>query len=229
MTGSLSEDARRNALRAAERKALSLFEAIEQARLLAPGRTEREVEQDIYGLAERRFGVTKHWHKRIVRAGPNTLTIALDNPPVRTIAADDIVYVDLGPVFEDWEADVGRSYVFGDDPAKRALVADLPRVFERVQAHYHATPAITGAELFAQAQTVALSFGWRFGGRIAGHIVSEFAHAQIPGDKNLMRIWPDNPQPLRDPDAQCRARHWILEIHLVDAQRRFGGFYERLL
>jgi hypothetical protein len=29
------------------------------------------------------------------------------------------------------------------------------------------------------------------------------------------------------PDGQ--ERHWILEIHLVDPQRRFGGFYERLL
>jgi hypothetical protein len=59
--------------------------------------------QDIYEIALKQFGVEKYWHKRIVRSGPNTLTIAADNPPVRTIDRNDIVYIDLGPVFEDWE------------------------------------------------------------------------------------------------------------------------------
>ena len=76
-----------------------------------------------------------------MRAGVNTLTIAADNPPVRTIAADDIVYVDLGPVFEDWEADLGRTYILGNHPGS-PLVAALPVIFEQVQAHYHATPDI---------------------------------------------------------------------------------------
>ena len=69
-------------------------------------------------------GVEKHWHKRIVRSGPNSITIAGDNPPDRAIEADDIVYVDLGPVFEAWEADIGKSYVLGDDPK---YVKDSPR------------------------------------------------------------------------------------------------------
>ncbi len=223
------EPDRRNALIAAEAKAMALFDAIERARLIRPGRREREVERDIYALAEQEFCVTKHWHKRIVRTGANTLTIARDNPPIRTIGAHDIVYVDLGPVFEMWEADVGRSYVMGDDSVKKSLVCDLPRVFQRVQAHYQASTTITGADLFAYAEKVAEEFGWRFGGLIAGHIVSEFAHAQIPGDKNLNRIGPANARPMHEPDALGRERHWILEIHLVDRAHRFGGFYERLL
>jgi hypothetical protein len=64
---------------------------------------------------------------------------------------------------------------------------------------------------------------------IAGHLVSEFAHAQIPGDKDLARIHPRNPAPMRDPDSLGRKRHWILEIHLGDPTRSYGGFYERLL
>jgi len=100
-----SEQERRRALIAAERKALRLFDAIEAKGLLKAGQSEREVEQDIYQIALKQFGVEKHWHKRIVRSGPNTLMIAADNPPVRTIDRNDIVYVDLGPVFEDWEAE----------------------------------------------------------------------------------------------------------------------------
>jgi hypothetical protein len=34
---------------------------------------------------------------------------------------------------------------------------------------------------------------------------------------------------VRGTDHLGGARHWILEIHLVDQARTFGGFYERLL
>lgn len=63
----------------------------------------------------------KHWHKRIIRAGANTLATAGDNQPERVIEADDLVFVNLGPVFEEWEADVRRTYVLGDDPEKQRL------------------------------------------------------------------------------------------------------------
>jgi Xaa-Pro aminopeptidase len=225
----LVEDARRAQLETAQIKALGLFDAIERDKLVRPGVSERQIEDEIGDLAAREFGVEKHWHRRIVRAGANTITIAGDNPPVRTIEADDIVYVDLGPVFEAWEADIGRSYVLGGDPQKHRLVADLPRLFDQVQAHYRRDPAITGAALYAFAQDAAAAAGWRFGGKIAGHIVSEFAHALIPGDKALNRIGPLNPNPMCDPDGKGRARHWILEIHLVAPDGGFGGFYERLL
>lgn len=223
------DKARRAALVAAERQAVKLFEAIENAELVRAYRTEREVEQDIYALAGHHFGVEKHWHKRIVRAGRNTLMTASDNPPVRTIEPDDLVYIDLGPVFEDWEADIGRTYALGHSPEKTLLVAHLETVFDRVQAHYHNSPDITGAALYAFAQNAAEDAGWVFGGVIAGHIVSEFAHAHIPGDKDLNRISPRNPKRMRDPDDLGRDKHWILEIHLVDRDRTFGGFYERLL
>ena len=78
------ESQRRRALVAAERKALGLFDAIEANGVLKAGRSERDVEQDTYEIALKQFGVEKYWHKRILRSGPNTLTIAADNPPVRT-------------------------------------------------------------------------------------------------------------------------------------------------
>jgi Xaa-Pro dipeptidase len=96
-------------------------------------------------------------------------------------------------------------------------------------AHYRATPDITGAELYAYAQRAAEDAGWTFGGAIAGHLVGEFAHAHIPGDKDLMRIHPQNARPMRDLDELGRERHWILEIHLVERTNAYGGFYERLL
>ena len=42
-------------------------------------------------------------------------------------------------------------------------------------------------------------------------------------------ITPANDTPLRRTDKAGRIRHWILEVHLIDRGREFGGFYEELL
>ena len=34
---------------------------------------------------------------------------------------------------------------------------------------------------------------------------------------------------MRRTDPSGRVAHWILEIHLIDEDRQFGGFYEELL
>jgi Xaa-Pro aminopeptidase len=230
MTETSFDDAvRRAQLVAAEKKAIEMFDAIEAAGFVAAGRTEKEVEDDIGALALERFGVERHWHRRIVRTGINTLTMALDYPEVRTIEPDDTVYLDLGPVFEAWEADIGRTYALGQDPDEKRLVADLERVFDRVQLHYHASPDTTGAQLYAYAQQSAGDAGWAFGGVIAGHVIGEFSHATWPGEKDIKRIGPHNHLSMRREDHLGRPLHWILEIHLTDRARTFGGFYERLL
>lgn len=223
--------ATRQSLLAAEAKGMAMFDAIERRGLIAPGRSEIEVTEDISRLAEHDFGVKRHWHKRLVRTGANTVCTYYDEPPLRIIAPEDTVYLDLGPVFEEWEADIGRSYAMGSDPEKKRLVADLPRLFETVAAHYQATADITGEELYRAARRAAEDSGWLFGNTSAGHIVGAFPHAQrVPGtDRTQHSIKPGNHKRMRDPDDNGDERHWILEIHLVDKTRTYGGFYERLL
>lgn len=224
-----AERRRLDGLLAAEQRALDLFARIEASAIIAPGRTEREVEKDIYAIADRELGVQKHWHKRIVRTGVNTLATASDNPPIRTIAADDVVYLDIGPVFEEWEADVGRTYAIGADPRKQALCRELPIQFDKVHRQFLSDPNITGDALYRFACKSAEDAGWRFGGRIAGHIVAEFPHARLPGARQRNHISLENPDSMRQPDLNGDMRYWILEIHLVDDERQFGGFYERLM
>lgn len=97
----IDEQARVAHLLDAQRKAAELFVAIEERGLIRPGAGERQVTDEIRDLAAEIFGVTRHWHKRIVRGGENTLSTARENPPDRVIADDDIVFVDLGPLFEE--------------------------------------------------------------------------------------------------------------------------------
>lgn len=226
---SVEDDAARFArLIDAEDRALEMLAAIEAAGFVAPGRRESEVDADIAALAEREFGVARHWHKRLVRTGLNTLCVFADLPPERTIGDDDTIYLDLGPVFEDWEADIGATYAVGADPARHALVAALPDMFEHVRAHASAHPDITGAALYDFACRAAEARGYLFGGKIAGHGIGEFPHMTWPGEKDHQRIAPANSTRLSDPDAFGRRRFWIIEIHLLATDRSFGGFYERL-
>lgn len=217
------------ALIAAENHGFALLDAIEAAGVIRAGRTELEIERDIYDIAARDFGVTAHWHDRVVRAGINALCVAGQQAPDRTVEEDDIVFLDLGPVFGDWEADVGRSYAVGNDPERHRLVADLEIIFDIVKLRFQADQDMTGAGLYALAVEEAEKRGWRFGGKIAGHLVGKFPYARSPAGKDGGRAYPANTQRMRDPDLHGHARRWILEIHLVAQDGSFGGFCERLL
>jgi gamma-glutamylcyclotransferase (GGCT)/AIG2-like uncharacterized protein YtfP len=223
------EGDRLTALIAAEQRAFTLLDAIEAAGIIAAGRSELEIERDIFAIAARDFGVGTHWHDRVVRAGVNTLCVAGEAAADRIVAEDDIVFLDLGPVFGDWEADVGRSYVVGGNSEKARLVADLEIVFAALKQRFAQDEDMTGAQLYAAAQEEADRRGWRFGGRIAGHLVGKFPYARSPAGRDGGRISPSNDRRMRDPDRLGQPRHWILEVHLVAQDGTFGDFYERLL
>jgi Xaa-Pro aminopeptidase len=171
----------------------------------------------------------KHWHKRIVRARVNTLEQYDENPPHLTIGADDIVFLDFGPVFVDWEADFGRTYVLGSDPLKNKLRHDVGAAFAEGKQYFNDRPEITSSQLYAHACSLAEQYGWEFGGQIAGHMIGQFPHERIPNDRISLYVHPQNDLRMRSPDANGQRRHWILEIHFVDRARRIGGFYEELL
>lgn len=213
----------------AQAKAAQLFDQIERCGMVRAGAGERELSDAIRDLAAQQFGVTGHWHRRIVRAGENTLQPFREHPPDRVITADDIVYCDLGPIFEQWEADFGRTFVLGDDPDKLAVRDALPRIWRAGRDHFDGHPDITGAELFDHVVQLAAADGFVFGGPIAGHLVGEFPHKKIAGDDLQSYIVPGSDAPMRRLDRSGRVCHWILEVHLVNPARGFGGFYEELL
>ncbi len=223
------EDVRAERLLDAQDKAAQLFAEIETRGTIRPGVTEGQASDEIRDLAADLFGVDRHWHKRIVRAGPNTLQPYRKNPPNREIAADDIAFADFGPVFEAWEADFGRTFVLGGDPVKKRLRDDLPVVWRAGREFFRDQPEVTGEQLFAHVARLAEQAGWEFGGEIAGHLVGQFPHEKIDGDKIESYIAPGSDQPMRRADRSGRACHWILEVHLVDRARQIGGFFEELL
>lgn len=127
----------------AQSKAEELFDEVERRGLIRPAITESGLNNEIYALAEEMFGITTYWLKRIIRAGRNTLLPYAENPPDLTIGTDDILFLDLGPVFEQWEADFGRTFVLGfrsaeTQTAKRcgSSVCRRKEIFQRKPRHY---------------------------------------------------------------------------------------------
>ncbi|HET9876779.1 MAG TPA: M24 family metallopeptidase [Mycobacterium sp.] len=224
-----AEEVRTQRLLEAQAKAAQLFDEIDRRGMVCAGVGEQELSDQIRDLAAAMFGVTQHWHRRIVRAGENTLQPFHANPPDRVIAADDIVFCDFGPIFEQWEADFGRTFVLGDDPDKVAVRDALPRVWQAGRDFFRGHPDVTGAELFDHVAELARAEGFEFGAPIAGHLVGQFPHKKIAGDGIHSYIAPGSDHPMRRADRTGRSCHWILEVHLVNPEKRFGGFYEELL
>jgi Xaa-Pro aminopeptidase len=129
----------------ARTKAQGLFSEVRARALIRPGVREGEINANVYALAARMYGVTRHYHQRIVRAGPNTLARYDENPPHLTVSEDDIVFLDFGPVFAEWEADFGRTYVVGTDPVKHKLCRDIEEAFVKGKPHFRERPDITDA------------------------------------------------------------------------------------
>lgn len=223
-----AETTRATSLRTAESQAITFFTSIQD--LIRPGITETALSKEIHALGASNHNVRTHWHKRLIRSGPNTLRPFADNPPDRTLQPDDILVIDLGPVFADWEADFGRTYVLGDDPAKTRLRDSLMPVWMTVRDRYRQrADDITGAELYAIAREEVEKVGYAFGSHIAGHVVGDFPHERIPDDKISLYITEGNHRPLNSVGKDGMRRHWILEIHAHDLDGGFGGFCEQLL
>jgi Xaa-Pro dipeptidase len=222
-------DATSRALLAAQIKAEALFREVVERGMVSAGKLESELTAQIHALAQSRFELRRHWHKRIARSGPNTLLTYQDECADRRITADDIVYLDFGPVFDAWEADFGRTYVVGTDPIKHRLVGDLAQSFSSGKKLYRESPNLTAGQLYDHVAGLAATYGWEFGASTAGHLIGHFPHERRPADPDHLRIRHGNSIPLRELDETGNPRHWILEVHFIDRAREIGGFFEELL
>ncbi len=104
-----------------------------------------------------------------------------------------------------------RNVVYFCSGAYSAAFAEGKRYFQQQQ-------DITASQLFEYAVSLAKKFGWEFGGSIAGHLIGQFPHEKIAGDKVTLYIHPDSHLPMRSLNEKGQRRHWVLEIHFVDRE-----------
>jgi len=213
-----------------EEKAKELFKAVEDRGLITAGKSEKQLSDEIVQIAMEDFGVKDHWGKKLVRTGINTLQPYSADAPDLIIQQDDILFFDFHPVFDGWEADLGRTYVLGNDPLKQRIKSAVEEAWHKGNAWYFKQPKLTGAEFFNYAAELAKSYGYEFGNAIAGHIIGKFPHEQ-PDDPNdlCLDAHPDNHTDILQLDKFGNERHWMLELHFVDRKNKIGAFFEQLL
>lgn len=214
----------------AEKKAAHLFKELENRHLIIEGKSELQLNKEVFNLASGLFGIKKYWHKRIVRAGKNTLFPYKENPPDLVLQKDDIVFFDFGPVFEDWEADIGRTYVIGNDPGKIKLKSDVEVAWAEGKEFYRRNKLkLTGSDFYHYTVDLARRYGWEYGNIHCGHLIGNFPHEQIVGEETINYIHPDNHQLMCEKDKNGNERYWIYEIHFINTGLEIGGFFEQLV
>src|ERR1700761_7095402 len=135
----------RQNLVAAELITKDLFKTVEELGLIVPGKTEKQLNDEVVKVAFEIYDIKDFWHKKIVRANINTLQPYGGNPPDVMIRPNDLVILDFGPVVNGYEADLARSYVIGNDPIKLKVKADVEEAWKRANAWYAGQTSLTGS------------------------------------------------------------------------------------
>jgi methionine aminopeptidase len=143
---------------------------------------------------------------------------------------DDILFIDYGIIADGWEADYARTYVLGDNPKKIKLKKDVEKAWHETQAWYRKQTKLKASDFFKYIVDKAASYGYTYGGEIAGHIVGAYPHEQPADPKSFdLDIHPDNQNDMFLRDANGNERHWILEMHFVDKENNMAAYMEQLL
>lgn len=213
-----------------EQKAKELFDTVEKRGLIIAGKSEQHLCDEIIKIAKNEFGVEKHWGKKIVRTGINTLVQYIDDAPDLIIQEDDILFFDFHPIFENYEADLGRTYVLGNDPLKLKIKQDVEAAWYEGNTWYFKQTQLTGAQFFSYTVELAKKYGYEFGNAISGHIIGQYPHEQPDNPNDLcLDAHPDNHADILQLDKFGNKRHWMLELHFVDRINNIGAFFEQLL
>jgi len=178
------------------------------------------IEEDAMDLARRTLksaGMLRGWHAIHVRFGENTLKpFGAPSEPGVKLRDDDIFFIDIGPVWQQWEGDAGETYVVGNDPEMQRIARDVKVIFADVRNQWKVN-RLTGAALYEYAARRAVSLGWRLNLDMNGHRLADFPHAAI--HKGALAATTFIPA----------TDLWVLEIQIRHPYGSFSAFYEDLL
>ncbi len=178
------------------------------------------VEEDAVALARdvlKAADMLRGWHGIYVRFGSNTLkTFGDKSEPGKILGADDIFFIDIGPIWKHWEGDGGETFTTGTGSDFMAAKRDVRILFDRVHDKWR-TDHSTGVDLYTFAEQEAERMGWRLNLDLSGHRLADFPHSVI------------HKGALANADFTPATDLWVLEMHIRHPDRPFGAFFEDLL
>jgi hypothetical protein len=186
------------------------------AAAIKPGMTEataRQIAKDIL----QQSGVDRLWHPVIIRFGVNTCKIYSEPSEKDTILQqNDIFFIDLGPVYQGHEGDVGATFVVGEDAAMQHCADAAQQLFDIVRRRWLQQDC-SGEQLYQFAEQQAQQLGYQLNLAIKGHRLCDYPHKLYTGCN------------LADFSGTPRAGIWVLEIQIKHPTLAIGAFYEDVL
>lgn len=178
------------------------------------------VEEDAVAMAKDLLvagDMVRGWHDVYVRFGANTLkTFGAASDPGIVLKEDDIFFIDIGPVWGEFEGDGGDTFTVGSAPDMAKCAADAKKLFHIVRKKWEST-GMSGRELYEFATEEAKALGWELNLDLSGHRLSDFPHAAIYDG------------PMAEVDFKPSPLVWVLEIHIRHPTEGYGAFFEDML
>ena len=163
------------------------------------------------------MGADNNWHPHKFRIGTNTTKSFKDiSQPAVKLKESDIFFIDIGPVWDGHEGDYGHTFVLGDSAVFDKIADSSRDVFNQV-AKIWSEEGKSGKELYEIAQKISEEKGFVFNPRMKGHRLGDFPHHLFYRDG------------MNETDETPCNYLWVLEIHILDKQNRFGAFFEDIL
>lgn len=187
----------------------------ELSSMIRPGMVEADAHV-IYKELCKKHGVQKQWHPPKLRFGPNTLKNFRDESDPHVLQDEDIFFIDIGPVFDQHEADYGETFTLGNQHELKHLAHCSKKVFDEVSKFWK-KDHVSGDELYKFAKSRAEHYGLYLNMGSDGHRIGDFPHhVHFKGS-------------LPECEEIIIPHAWILEIHLWNPKRSFGAFFEDVL
>ncbi|MEW6438748.1 MAG: M24 family metallopeptidase [Pseudomonadota bacterium] len=178
------------------------------------------VEEDAVAMAKDLLvagDMVRGWHDVYVRFGANTLkTFGAASDPGIVLKENDIFFIDIGPVWGEFEGDGGDTFTVGTAPEMAKCAADAKKLFHIVRKKWETT-GMSGRELYEFATEEAKALGWELNLDLSGHRLSDFPHAAIYDG------------PMAEVDFKPSPLVWVLEIHIRHPSEGYGAFFEDML
>ena len=145
---------------------------------IKPGMLEEEAMESARRLLKAQ-DMLRGWHAIHVRFGENTLKqFGKPSEPGMKLRDDDIFFIDIGPVWQQWEGDAGETYVVGNDVEMHRIARDVQKLFLEVRTEWQERH-LTGVALYDEAGRRAAAMGWQLNLDMNGHRLADFPHAAI--------------------------------------------------
>ena len=162
-------------------------------------------------------GVEKTWHPTKVRFGKNTIkSFREKSEPGITLQDKDIYFLDIGPVINGHEADIGMTYSIGQNPEYGHAQKTVREIFNEVRALWKENE-LTGEQLYSEAKRITDYKGYILNMDMTGHRLGDFPHALFYKGK------------LSEFEKFPIENLWVLEILIKHPEKEFGAFMEDIL